>query len=187
MKRATTHRLQPGAAQHPQRRHLLAAGMLLAVSVRPVRAQGTGATGQVSGQLNGQLSDRLTDIPSDRLTDGLRQLVRRWSGDVLPRAGRIELEIAPLVENGNAVPITVRVDSPMTATEHVREIVVFNERNPQPEVLRCVLSPASGRAEVSARIRLATTQHLVALARMSDGSVWQHTVEVIVTLAACLE
>ena len=54
-------------------------------------------------------------------------------------------------------------------------------------MLRCALSPASGRAEVSARIRLATTQHLVALARMSDGSVWQHTVEVIVTLAACLE
>ena len=179
MKRATTHCLQPGAAQHPQRRQLLAAGMLLAVSVRPVRAQGTGPTGQMSG--------RLTDIPSDHLTDGLRQLVRRWSGDVLPRAGRIELEIAPLVENGNAVPITVRVDSPMTAAEHVREIVVFNERNPQPEVLRCVLTPASGRAEVSARIRLATTQHLVALARMSDGSVWQHTVEVIVTLAACLE
>lgn len=163
--------MPPRAHRHPQRRQLLTVGLLLAVSVRPLHAQ--------SSDLNPNLNDHLTD--------GLRQLIRRWSGDVLPRAGRIELDIAPLVENGNAVPITVRVDSPMSATDHVREIVVFNERNPQPDVLRCTLSPASGRAEVSARIRLATTQHLVALARMSDGSVWQHTVEVIVTLAACLE
>lgn len=159
------------ARPHPHRRQLLTAGLLLAVSVRPVHAQ---------------ISNPIPHL-NDNLSDGLRQLIRRWSGDALPRPGRIELDIAPLVENGNAVPITVRVDSPMSAADHVREIVVFNERNPQPDVLRCTLTPASGRAEVSARIRLATTQHLVALARMSDGSVWQHTVEVIVTLAACLE
>ena len=167
MKPITARHLRPYAPQYPHRRSLLTAGLLLAMSVRPVSAQ--------------------TVNLNDHLADGLRQLIRRWSGDALPRPGRIELDIAPLVENGNAVPITVRVDSPMSAADHVREIVVFNERNPQPEVLRCSLTPASGRAEVSARIRLATTQHLVALARMSDGSVWQHTVEVIVTLAACLE
>ena len=173
MKPIAPHRLgllQPNPQQHG-RRELVAAGLLWAVTLRPVHAQALGS-GTPSSAL---------------LADDLRQLIRRWSGEVLPRVGRVELDIAPLVENGNAVPITVRVDSPMSAADHVREIVVFNERNPQRDVLRCTLTPGSGRAEVSARIRLATTQHLVALARMSDGSVWQHTVEVIVTLAACLE
>jgi sulfur-oxidizing protein SoxY len=75
----------------------------------------------------------------------------------------------------------------MTPTDHVQEIMLLNERNPGRELARFQLSPANGRAEVSTRVRLATSQHLVALARMSDGSVWQHTVEVVVTLAACIE
>lgn len=115
------------------------------------------------------------------------EAVRAWAAGAVPRDGRVRLEIAPLVENGNAVPITVRVPSPMTAADHVREIAVFNERNPQRDVLRAHFGPFSGRAEVSTRIRLATSQKLVALARMSDGGVWQQTVEVVVTLAACVE
>jgi sulfur-oxidizing protein SoxY len=121
------------------------------------------------------------------LDASLREAIRSWAGGAVPREGRVQFDIAPLIDNGNAVPVTVKVDSPMTAADHVREIVIFNERNPQRDVLRCQLGPHNGRAEVSARIRLATTQHLVALARMSDGSVWQHTVEAIVTLAACIE
>jgi sulfur-oxidizing protein SoxY len=97
------------------------------------------------------------------------------------------LEVASLIDNGNAVPVRVRVDSPMTEADHVREIALFNERNPQRDLVRFHLNPANGRAEAATRVRLATSQHLVALARMSDGSVWQHTVEVVVTLAACIE
>ena len=119
--------------------------------------------------------------------DTLQQVILRWAAGNPVTEGRVRFEVQPLVENGNAVPISVQVDSPMTAASHVQEIVVFNERNPQRDVVRAVFGPASGRAQLDTRIRLATTQHLVALARMSDGSVWQHTVEVIVTLAACLE
>jgi sulfur-oxidizing protein SoxY len=75
----------------------------------------------------------------------------------------------------------------MTAADHVREIAVFTEKNPQLDVVRFHLGPANGRAEVATRIRLATSQHVVALARLSDGSVWQHSVDVLVTLAACIE
>ncbi len=113
--------------------------------------------------------------------------IRTWAGDATPHDGRVTLVIAELVENGNAVPVTVRVDSPMTAAEHVTEIALFNQRNPQREVARFQLGPHNGRAEVSTRIRLATSQRLVALARLSDGSVWQHQVDVLVTLAACIE
>lgn len=121
------------------------------------------------------------------LADDLRAAIRRWSGEALIRNGRVQLEISPLVENGNAVPVTLRVASPMTEADHVREIALFNERNPQRDVVRFQLGPDNGRAEVSTRIRLATSQRLVALARMSDGSLWQHQVEVVVTLAACVE
>jgi len=117
----------------------------------------------------------------------LQQMVDRWAGGQPVREGKVRLQIAELVENGNAVPITVRVDSPMSATDRVQEIIVFNEHNPQRDVLRASFGLSSGRAEISTRIRLATSQQLVALARLADGSQWSHRVEVIVTLAACIE
>lgn len=117
----------------------------------------------------------------------LQDAVRAWAGGTPVQAGRVTLDIATLVDNGNTVPLGVRVDSPMTESDHVVAIAVFNERNPQADVLRCALGPRAGRAQVSTRIRLATTQKLTAVARLSDGSCWQQTVEVIVALAACLE
>ena len=101
--------------------------------------------------------------------------------------GRVKLDVPPLVENGNAVPVAVSVQSPMTAAEHVTGIAIFNDRNPQRDVIRFTLTPRSGRALVSSRIRLATSQQLVAVARLSDGTYWSDAVDVLVTLAACLE
>lgn len=109
------------------------------------------------------------------------------TGGTTPRPGRVQLEISPLVENGNAVPIGVTVDSPMTTADHVRRIVLLTERNPQPEVAVFTLSPACGRAQVATRIRLATSQTIWALAEEADSRWWQQGVEVIVTLAACVE
>ena len=103
------------------------------------------------------------------------------------RPGRVKLEVASLVDNGNVVPMRVTVDSPMSAADHVTEIAVFNEKNPQKDVARYTLTPRCGKAEVATRIRLATSQKLIALARMNDGSVWSDTVDVIVVLAACVE
>lgn len=120
-------------------------------------------------------------------TDTLQQVVLAWAGGRPITEGRVVLEVQPLVENGNAVPIRVRVDSPMTAAAHVQEIVVFNERNPQRDVVRASFGPACGKAQLDTRIRLATSQRLVALARLSDGSQWSANVDVLVTLAACIE
>ena len=119
--------------------------------------------------------------------DTLQQVIARWAAGQPVREGRVVLDVPPLVENGNAVPISVRVDSPAGASSPVQEIVVFNERNPQRDVVRAVFGPASGRAQLDTRIRLATSQRLVALARLSDGSQWQAQVDVVVTLAACIE
>ena len=71
------------------------------------------------------------------LAEDLRAAIRRWSGQGLPRTGRVHIDISPLIENGHAVPVTLKVDSPMTDADHVREIVLFNERNPQRDVVRC--------------------------------------------------
>ncbi len=101
--------------------------------------------------------------------------------------GKVKFEIAELIDNGNAVPITVSVDSPMTEANHVVAIAVFNEKNPQREMIKTKLSPLAGRAQLSTRIRLATSQKLTAIAEMNDGSFFSHTVEVVVALAACIE
>lgn len=101
--------------------------------------------------------------------------------------GRVTLDIPPLVENGNAVGVTLDVESAMTPEDHVRRLALFNERNPQADIAVFHLGPRSGRARISTRIRLATSQTVVAVAEMSDGSFWSSKASVIVTLAACIE
>ena len=117
----------------------------------------------------------------------LDEAIRSFTGGAPVREGRVKFEISPLVENGNAVPVTVEVDSPMTAADHVRRIALFNERNPQADVVVFHLGPRSGRARVATRIRLAASQTVVALAETSDGAFWAARAKVIVTLAACIE
>ena len=117
----------------------------------------------------------------------LNTAIRNVVGEAPVRTGRVKLDIPPLVENGNTVPLTVSVASPMTADDHVKSIHVFNEKNPQPNIGNFYLTAASGRAQVSTRIRLADTQKVVAIARLSDDTFWQAAVDVVVTLAACTE
>lgn len=125
--------------------------------------------------------------PASATPESFTAAISAFTGGARVQTGRVLFEISRLIDNGNAVPVTVRVQSPMTEGDHVTSIALFNERNPQPEVARFELSALSGRADVSTRIRLATSQKLAAVARMSDGTFWQQTVDVIVTLAACIE
>lgn len=120
-------------------------------------------------------------------SDVLTPLVNAYAAGGIVREGRVKFDIAPLVDNGNSVPIEVTVDSPMTAAQHVVGIAVFNEKNPQNQVAEFALSPLAGRARVATRIRLALSQQLVAVAKMNDGSCWMQTVEVLVTIASCIE
>ncbi len=120
-------------------------------------------------------------------TGELDAAIQAHTGGAPLHEGKVRIEMDLLVENGNAVPMSVSVASPMSAADHVRSIAVFNQRNPQREVANFTLGPRSGRASVATRIRLATSQKLVAIAQLSDGSFWSHSVEVIVTLAGCVE
>lgn len=122
-----------------------------------------------------------------RARPSLQEAIRGFAGSAEIRPGRIKFDIPPLVENGNAVGVTVGVDSPMTEADHVRRIGLFNEKNPQADMVVFHLGPRCGRASVATRLRLATSQTIVALAEMGDGTVWSAEADVIVTLAACIE
>ncbi len=140
-------------------RRPLLAGALLALTLRPAAA-----------------------TPEDEAA-----ALRTFTGGAALREGRVALDIPPLVENGNTVPLKVTVQSPMTAADHCTAIALFNEKNPQPQVITARFGPRAGRAELATHMRLATSQKILAVAAMSDGSFWSTSAEVIVTLAACIE
>lgn len=117
----------------------------------------------------------------------LAEAIAGFTGGAPVNAGRVTLTVPPLVENGNAVGVTVAVESPMSEAAHVRRIGLFNEKNPQADVAIFHLGPRNGRARIVTRIRLATSQTLVAVAELSDGTYWSSEANVIVTLAACIE
>jgi sulfur-oxidizing protein SoxY len=117
----------------------------------------------------------------------MQAAINEFTGDAKITPGRVTMDIPPLVENGNSVPLTITVDSPMTEEDFVKTIAVFNERNPQPNIGTFHLNPRSGRAFVATRIRLGDSQMIVAVAKLSDGTLWSGTAELVVTLPACVE
>ena len=119
--------------------------------------------------------------------EAMAAAIKEVVGDKAIREGRVTLDVPPLVENGNAVPLTVSVESPMTEADYVKAIHVFNEKNPQPHVFDARLSPRSGKALISTRIKLGDSQKIVAIAETSKGEFFSASADVIVTLAACIE
>jgi len=117
----------------------------------------------------------------------LEEAIRKVVGDAQVRPGKVKLDLPPLIDNGNTVPLSVTVDSPMTEADHVKAIHLFTEKNPQPFVMSAHLGPRAGRARLSTRARIADTGKVIAIAQLSDGSYWSDTVSVVVTLSACLE
>jgi sulfur-oxidizing protein SoxY len=125
--------------------------------------------------------------PAAATPEMMKDAVRAVIGEAPVKKGKVKLDLPPLVENGNSVPCTVAVESPMTAADYVKAIHIFNEKNPQPNVISVKLGPRAGRASFSTRIRLADSQTVTAIAELSDGSFWSDDIDVIVTLAACIE
>ena len=106
-------------------------------------------------------------------------------GPGTPQTGKVTIVAPEIAENGNTVPISIDVDSPMTDANYVKTILMVADGNPLPGVARFDLSPANGRAHVEFRIRLAQTQNITALAMMSDGTMWTASKNVKVTIGGC--
>jgi len=111
---------------------------------------------------------------------------KRLFGDRPVQEGRVTVKLPPIAENGYSVPLTVTVDSPMEQQDYVRKIAILSPRNPLPQIAEFHLTPRSGIAQVSTRIRMSGTQSIQAVAEMSDGSLWSGSMETVVTLAACV-
>ena len=120
-------------------------------------------------------------------TDQAKQAIQTLVGDQSIQTGRVILDIPPLIENGNSVVMTLRVESPMTEQDHVKSVHVLAEGNPLPHILSAYFTPRSGRAQVMSRVRLAENQRVWAIAQMSNGSFWQGYADTLVTTSACTQ
>lgn len=177
------YRADPPRPGLGQRRALLVRTVSWPLAWR-ITGLATTAAMVVAGPGNAQAAIRnLPDAPAASYLEA----ILAFTGGVLPQPGRVKLDVAVLIDNGNTVPIAVSVEADAADRRDVSTIAVFSERNPQHEVTRFHLGPGSAGSEVATRIRLATSQKLMAVARLSDGSHWSHELEVIVTLAACIE
>jgi sulfur-oxidizing protein SoxY len=129
----------------------------------------------------------LTSAPARATPETMQAAINEFTKGAKINEGRVRLDVTLLVENGNSVPLSVSVESPMTLQDYVTRIAVFNEKNPLPQVALFHLTPRCGRASASTRIRLNDSQNVIAIAEMKDGSFWSASREVIVTLPACVE
>ena len=120
-----------------------------------------------------------------RAANNAQDLIKAFTGGKQATEGKVKLDLPEIAENGNTVPMTVTVDSPMSEQSHVTEVLVLADGNPNAGVATFHFSPASGVAEANTRIRLATTQNIIAIARMNDGSFAMATKQVKVTIGGC--
>jgi len=112
-------------------------------------------------------------------------VIKEFTGGKKPVEGKVKLDLPEIAENGNTVPITVTVDSPMTEQSHVTDVMIVANENPRARVVTFHFSPASGVAEANTRIRLAATQDVIAIAKMNDGSLFMASKPVKVTVGGC--
>lgn len=111
--------------------------------------------------------------------------IKKLIGERNPKPGRIHLSLPNIAENGANVPVSFSVESPMTRDDYVKAVHLFADGNPSPNIASFHFSPSNGKAEVSTRIRLAKTQNVIAVAELSDGSVYTVKNRVAVTIGGC--
>jgi sulfur-oxidizing protein SoxY len=126
----------------------------------------------------------VTGMPARAATDAAATIAA-FSGGRAPEAGRITLDLAASVEDGNSVPLSVAVESPMRADDYVSEILVVADANPWPRVASFQFSPLAGKAAFATRIRLTENQNVIVLAKLGDGRIFAAKQHVEVTIGAC--
>jgi sulfur-oxidizing protein SoxY len=119
--------------------------------------------------------------------DPLDPAARALASGAPVRKGKVTLVLTQLADTGNSVPIRITVDSPMTPADHVKSIHLYSERNPVPNIANFYLGPRAGKAEINSRVRLAGSQRVTAVAKLSDGTFWYDAAPIVVTLSACLD
>jgi len=133
----------------------------------------------------GVLATAALGVAPAQAANNAQDLIKAFTGGKQATEGKVKLDLPEIAENGNTVPMTVTVESPMSEQSHVTEVLVLADGNPNAGVATFHFSPASGVAEANTRIRLATTQNIIAIARMNDGSFAMASKQVKVTIGGC--
>jgi sulfur-oxidizing protein SoxY len=150
--------------------------MILNLRRRQVLGLGVGIVAAVCGGVS---------HPAGAAKNDAEDLIKKFTGGKAATEGRIRLDLPEIAENGNTVPMTVSVESPMTEQSYVSDVLIVADGNPRGGIASFHFSPASGVAEANTRIRLAETQNVIAVARMSDGSFFTASKPVKVTIGGC--
>jgi sulfur-oxidizing protein SoxY len=124
-------------------------------------------------------------FPAFASTEDAMALVTKFAGGAEPQAGTLTLTAPEIAENGNTVPISVSVESPMSDSDYVQSVMLLADGNPRPEVITFNFTPMSGQATATTRMRLAKTQNVIAVAKTSTGAVYMDKREVKVTIGGC--
>jgi len=133
----------------------------------------------------GAVSAITLGVPAAFAKNDADAVIAKFTGGKTPAQGKVKLDMPEIAENGNTVPMTVMVESPMTEQSHVTDVLVVANENPRAGIVTFHFSPASGVAEANTRIRLAATQDVIAIAKMNDGSFYIATKQVKVTIGGC--
>jgi len=124
-------------------------------------------------------------IDAAQAANNAQDLIKAFTGGKAATDGKVKLDLPEIAENGNTVPMTVTVESPMTDASYVSQVLIVADGNPNGGVVTFNFTPASGVAEANTRIRLAQTQNIIAVAKMNDGSCFTATKQVKVTIGGC--
>jgi sulfur-oxidizing protein SoxY len=151
--------------------------MLLTLNRRQALTIGVGALALVAS--GGATS------PALAAKNDSEELIKKFTGGKTATEGRVRLDLPEIAENGNTVPMTVSVESPMTEQSYVSDVLIVSDGNPRGGVATFHFTPASGAAEANVRIRLAATQNVIAVAKMNDGSFFMASKPVKVTIGGC--
>ncbi len=123
-----------------------------------------------------------------RQAEATPEAAREWLAGLAkgtPQDAKVTLKAPEIAENGMAVPLTVSVDSEMSDKSYVKALYIAADGNPNPPVAIYEFTPLAGKAEVALRVKLSQTQNLIAVAEMSDGTLYRSSREVKVTIGGC--
>ncbi|MEM7777039.1 MAG: thiosulfate oxidation carrier protein SoxY [Pseudomonadota bacterium] len=124
-------------------------------------------------------------VPALASANAVDDAIAKFTSGKKPTVGKVAVSAPEIAENGNTVPIAIEVESPMTEQDHVTDVLILADGNPNPDVATFHFTPMSGMAAASTRIRLAKTQNVIAVAKMSDGSVFMDKKTIKVTIGGC--
>ena len=114
-----------------------------------------------------------------------QEAIKKAIGDAKPAEGKVSITLPEIAENGNTVPFTVAIDSPMNENDYAKTVHIFATGNPRPNVATYNFTPMSGKGEVASRMRLGKTQDVIAIAELSDGKFYMTRRSVKVTIGGC--